>query len=377
MDKKSFIRRLLLVIAFMLALTSGEKSKYEEVIYKLGLPQEDSPAFKEYMRSRIGTNEAEDTTLTFQDHAYIMMRSDKSKVKYYKYTDEHLQRLYEEQFSHPYEKIDLYDIDWLEEGTIVRDQKKYHLPDIVVGNKSILKVKTTSGETKLKLPVPTNTKPSVGLAAVNKESMLIEIEDYSEFNGNDPRTYLLFLKQDLSTYRIVKKDELNATIESGKLKDYLALFPKVTKEGSYLKLYDKYIYDKQANKVRKIKKADHLSRDGKYVYLNGEISPLRNGVQQIQAVDHYLKGDHQYVAQFRIDFEKIGDKADCGSNDVESAEIGYFNENYVVLDMEYEGFLAGSGGRASADIDLQQSKKQPTAYLTGDFLDEWDVPSTP
>ncbi|MDA7025204.1 hypothetical protein PJ311_01115 [Bacillus sp. CLL-7-23] len=372
MDKKSFIRRLLMVIAFMLALTSGEKSKYEEVIYKLGLPQEDSPAFKEYMRNQIGTNHAEDTTLTFQDHAYIMMRSDEGKVKYYKYTDEHLQRLYKEQFSHPYEKIDLYDIDWLEEGTIVRDQKKYHLPDIVVGDKSILKVKTTSGETKLKLPVPKNTKPSVGLAAVNKESMLIEIEDYSEFNGNDPRTYLLFIKQDLSTYQILKKNELNATIESGKLKDYLALFPKVTADGSYLKLFDKYIYEKQANKVTEIKKADDLSRDGKYVYLNGKKNPLRNGVQQIQAVDHYLKGDHQYVAQFRIDFKKIGDKADC-TDAVESAEIDYFNENYVVIDIEYEGgFLSASGGRASAYIDLQQSKKQPTAYLTSEFLDNWD-----
>ncbi|MEC1533810.1 hypothetical protein P9D78_18680, partial [Bacillus haynesii] len=96
---------------------------------------------------------------------------------------------------------------------------------------------------------------------------MIGIDDYTV--SNEPKKYYLFLKQDFSKHQIVIKDELHTTLESGKLNDYLSVFPKVTEDGSYLKLFDKYIFEKKTNKVREIKNTDILSKDGKYVYING------------------------------------------------------------------------------------------------------------
>ncbi|RCK13077.1 hypothetical protein DT075_03335 [Bacillus licheniformis] len=65
--------------------------------------------------------------------------------------------------------------------------------------------------------------------------------------------------------------------------------------GRYLLLFfDDMILDKRTNQLIDIKKDDYLSKDGKYVYINGakeqETNVMPDGIQQIQTVDNYLKG---------------------------------------------------------------------------------------
>ncbi|MEC3608183.1 hypothetical protein P9126_14415 [Bacillus glycinifermentans] len=66
------------------------------------------------------------------------------------------------------------------------------------------------------------------------------------------------------------------------------------------------ILDKRTNRLIDINKDDYLSEDGKYVYINGakekETNVMPDGIQQIQTVDNYLKGNEKYEAQFKIDF---------------------------------------------------------------------------
>ena len=352
-------------------LTSCGKDQYEEVIYVKGMPKEDSPAFKEFMRHELDL--VSEATLNYQDHIYTIMRSDKEGLRYYKYTDKELMDLYKPIFSakkNPSKKLyDLAKINFLEKRKI-NNELDENLPEMMLDKKNVLKVKTTSGEKQFELPSANGKKVYLALQEINKENMLIQIRMYKKLkNGSleGRQLYYLFLKRDFSKHEIVKEEELIASIESGKLKEYLSVFPKVTEDGSYHKLFDKYIFEKKTNKVRKIKDTDILSKDGKYVYINGakekENFVISDGIQQIQTVDNYLKGNEKYEAQFKIDFKQIAKEMDFNAGDARIANVQYFNENYVVLFISYHGKMIGTAGSLNVLIDLQKNKKQPTAYL--------------
>ncbi|MCI4127623.1 hypothetical protein [Bacillus haynesii] len=367
--KKRWLICSSIFIVCLLVVTGCGKDDVHEVIYEKGLPKEDSTAFKEFMRHEFGF--PDDITLRVQDSIYTMMSSQKNGIRYYTYTDKQLKNSYKPIFSTK-ENVsaklsDLKQKDSLiDEGETVHDKIGQGLPDMKIVEKNAIKVKTTIGEKKIELPIPSSAKEVyLSLYTVDKENMLIGVSDYT--GEETPRTYYLFLKQDLSQHQIVKEDKLHATLESGKLNDYLSVFPKVTEDGSYRKLFDKYTFEKKTNKVREIKDTDILSKDGKYVYINGakekENFVISDGIQQIQTVDNYLKGNEKYEAQFKVDFKQIAKEMDFNAGDARIANIQYFNENYVVLFISYHGKMIGTAGFLNVLIDLQKNKKQPTAYL--------------
>ncbi|MED2942271.1 hypothetical protein P4282_07165 [Bacillus swezeyi] len=317
---------------------------------------------------RIESGLAGDATLNYKDHKYTIMRGGVDGLRYYQYTDKELQDSYESVFSadkmfHSH----VNNSKFLDVKGPICYKIERHLPDLRLDHKNMLQVQTELGEKKIKLPIKATADSEniyLYLYAVDKKNMLIGIKDYTGYTGEgDAKTYYLFLKQNLLKYQIVKKDELPATIESGKLYDYLSVFPKVTEEGSYLHLFDKYIFEKKTNQVRKISDDDYLSEDGKYVYLNGaeDKAVMSEGVQHIQTVENYLKGNNKDEAQFNLDFEEAFDGADLKVKKVDSAKIKYFNENYVAIHFSYDFIWFGSG-YIDMLIDLQD-KKQPTAYL--------------
>ncbi|MEC1862670.1 hypothetical protein ABE387_00500 [Bacillus licheniformis] len=372
MKKKGFISIFFLIVFLLLATTGCGKDDVQEAIYKKGLPKEDSPAFREFMRHELDL--ATDATLSYQNSTYTIMRSDKKGLRYYQYTDQEVDDFYSPFLSaNKYPATKLYDLkttEFLTKEKLIHNKLEYNLPEMTLDKKNVLKVKTKSGEKKIEFPSAKDKKVHLALAAVSKDSMLIQVDVYEKFkNGDlgDRQIYYLFLKSDLSKYRIVKEEELNSTIESGKLKEYLSVFPNVAKDGAYRKLFDKYIFDEKKNKVRKIKNTDILSKDGKYVYIKGakekETNVMPDGIQQIQTMDNYLKGNEKYEAQFKIDFKQIAKEMDLNAGDARIANIHYFNKDYVVLYISYHGKTIGTAGSVNVLIDLQKNKQQPTAYL--------------
>ena len=369
MVKKQFVSISIVLIFLMLVTGCGKDD--EGVIYKKGLPK-DSPAFREFMRHELDL--ATDATLSYENHTYTIMRSDKKGLRYYQYTDKELEDFYSPFLSakkYPAEKLyDLKTTEFLTKEKLIHNKIERNLPEMTLDKNNVLKIKTKRGEKKLEFPSAKGKKVHLALAAVSKDSMLIQVEVYEKLkNGDlgDRQIYYLFLKRDFSKHSIVKEEELNATIESGKLKEYLSVFPNVAKNGAYRKLFDKYIFDKKTNKVRKIKDTDILSKDGEYVYINGakekETNVMADGIQQIQTVDNYLKGNEKYEAQFKIDFKQIAKEMDFNAGDARIANIHYFNKDYVVLYISYHGKTIGTAGSVNVLIDLQKNKQQPTAYL--------------
>ncbi|MEC0761208.1 hypothetical protein P8898_02440 [Bacillus haynesii] len=372
MKKKGFISIIFLMVLLLLTISGCGKDDVQEVIYEKGLPKEDSPAFREFMRHELDL--ATDATLSYENHTYTIMRSDKKGLRYYQYTDKKLEEFYISFLSaKKYPATKLYDLkttDFLTKEKLIHNKIERNLPEMTLDKNNVLKVKTKSREKKLEFPSAKGKKVHLALAAVSKDSMLIQVKVYEKLkNGDlgDRQIYYLFLKRDFSKHSIVKEEELNATIESGKLKEYLSVFPNVAKDGAYRKLFDKYIFDEEENKVRIIKNTDILSKDGKYVYINGakekETNVMPDGIQQIQTVDNYLKGNEKYEAQFKIDFKQIAKEMGFNAGDARIANIHYFNKDYVVLYISYHGKTIGTAGSVNVLVDLQKNKNQPTAYL--------------
>ncbi|WP_229078698.1 hypothetical protein [Bacillus paralicheniformis] len=371
MKKRWFICSSIFILCLLVIIGCG-KDDIQEVIYEKGLPNEDSPAFKEFMRHELGLTR--DVTLSDENHTYTIMRSDKKGLRYYQYTDKELEDFYSPFLSaKKYLATKLYDLkttDFLTKEKLIHNKIERNLPEMTLDKNNVLKVKTKSREKKLEFPSAKGKKVHLALAAVSKDSMLIQVEVYEKLKNDDlgdRQIYYLFLKRDFSKHNIVKEEELNATIESGKLKEYLSVFPNVAKDGAYRKLFDKYIFDEEKNKVRIIKNIDILSEDRKYVYINGakekETNVIPDGIQQIQTVDNYLKGNEKYEAQFKLDFKQIAKEMEFKAGSVRIADIHYFNENYAVLRISYNGIPIGKAGSVNVLIDLQKNKKQPTAYL--------------
>ncbi|MED2942272.1 hypothetical protein P4282_07170 [Bacillus swezeyi] len=370
MIKKRFMSIGVLIV-FLLVITGCGKDNVQEVIYKKGLPK-DSPAFREFMRHELDL--ATDATLSYQGHTYTIMRSDKKGLRYYQYTDEELEDFYRPFLSaKKYPATKLYNLkttEFLNKEKLIHNKIEHDLPEMSLDKKNVLEVQTKNGEKKFEFPSAKGKKVHLALEAISKDSLLIKVEVYEKLKSGDlgdRQIYYLFLKRDFSKHRIVKEEELNATIESGKLKEYFSVFPKVVEDGSYLKLFDKYIFEKKTNKVKTIKDTDILSEDGKYVYINGakekETNVMADGIQKIQTVENYLKGNDKYEAQFKLDFKQIAKEMEFNSGKARIADIHYFNENYVVLNISYHGKTIGTAGSLNVLLDFQKNKKQPTAYL--------------
>jgi len=191
MKKRWFIKLSILIIV-LLVITGCGKDDVQEVIYEIGLPKEDSPAFKEFMRYELDL--VREATLSYQDHTYTVIRSDKTGLRSYQYTDDELQDFYKpllsakKDLSHKLRELRV--TDFLNEEKLIQDRLGHNLPEMTLQQKNVLKVKTTFGEKKIKIPVSADSKDIyLDLYAVNKESMLIGIDDYTV--DKDPKTYYL------------------------------------------------------------------------------------------------------------------------------------------------------------------------------------------
>ncbi|MEC2075130.1 hypothetical protein [Metabacillus fastidiosus] len=198
--------------------------------------------------------------------------------------------------------------------------------------------------------------------AVSEKTAVIQIDNLAGGEANR-ETYYLFIQQDLSKYHLLRSTELYSTLESEELNNYLDIFPLVDSSGRYAYILKQTIFDKKENKVIKLKENDVLSKDGKYVYINGNSEELSSGVQKIQSVENYVKQNEIYETKFNLDFNEIAEILKLKTNGISIAKVNYFNEDFIVLRLLYKGKGVGSAGATNAIIDLQNSKDSPTVYL--------------
>ena len=186
------------------------------------------------------------------------------------------------------------------------------------------------------------------------------MEDY------DKRFVSIFIKRDLTDQVFTRPyyEELNQAIAKGKLVGYENLIYNKDLKEKFVPAVGGYgIFDLEKNKIVQVEEPDLLSKDGKYVYLNGAEDKLSDGNQKIQTIGDYMEGNDTFEAEFKISFKKIAKEAGIKMHGISIANIVYFNEDYVVLSLNYKGFIVGEAGFTNVIIDLQADKNNLTANV--------------
>ena len=345
-----------------------------ETTYKEGFPIEASPALSKFIQQYItGSSDREllnkNGTLIFSDSNG---NEDQTSITYYQFTEEQLKDYYEPLFQTEDPSMMLYDLKQNDSITKLRSPlnniEQYSLPSVTMKENNQLEIKTTKNQRTIDLvdamkndEITHSTEFIINIEAVNEKNLVIVLEDIEKL-GRARELYYLFIDQELSDFTItqLKYEEAQNIIDSNVLNPYYDIFPGV---GEYRSLFNHIsILNEATNKITDIKESDLLSKDGKFVYLNGAVEELSDGEQQIQTIENYAKEHDIYEEQFQLDFDKISKQLDFETNKISKASIKYFNEDYAVLNLLYKGKTIGDGGFTNVLVDLQ-NKKAPIAYL--------------
>lgn len=349
-------------------------SNQMEVTYKEGFPREESPGLTEFIKgylSRDGDNE-----VMKKDDSYVYSVSNKSEndrlVHYYHFTKDQLKSYYQPLVdANNYEEklLQMNQTDRKEDDLYKTIEKtnEYHLPLISLEENNQLNIKTNESEKTFDLPelmkeydVKKSDDMVVNLKSLNNDHFVIEIQDFSVESVEGWDLFMtLFVKQDLSNIVISElyDEDLQSKLDSGELKDYYKGFQKVDPSSQYSKMFGNKIIDNKLNKIIDIKKDDLLSKDGKYVYINGNNKDLSGGIQEIQTIKNYAEGNDTSDINFDLDLAEIAKRLDLDTSGNASVEVNYFNEDYIVLRLNYKGEFVGTAGATNLIIDLQHDKK--------------------
>lgn len=358
---------------------SCEKGDREsEIQYIHAFPREDSPALTGFMDyflfhdSGIFLFKEDKTTI----YAVRSLSSDKKEINYYAYEDMQIKEYYKPILRTDNARETFYELIIEENGMNelkrnVNKYRQYDLPFIELLENNQLKVETNKGKKLIDLPhlmkeygVTGSDRLIINLKAVDKQTIVLAIQDTSIKLENGASLHLgLFVKQDLSDLAVMTLYDLKfrKILETGRMNDYLDVFPKLDEKGKYFYLFEHTIFDIKTNKIIEISNDDLISSDGKYVYINGK--DLSGGNQKIQTIENYAKKNNVYEMRFSLDLSEIAKKLDLSTNGNASIDINYFNKNYAVLRLDYTGKFVGTAGGTNVIVDLQKDENNPIFYL--------------
>ncbi|KAB8128321.1 hypothetical protein F9U64_16645 [Gracilibacillus oryzae] len=357
----------------LLILLLGGCGSNTSITYVHGLPQSESPALTEFLEHLITS--FDDSKLYNKDGQFIFSKGNlverQNSVHYYHYTENQLLTFYDPLFKTNNYSLKLNELrnsdDLLELRQPLENTEAYSLPRIKINTNNQLKIETSYNQATFDLSkvledykIANDTQLIVNIIAVSEENILLTLNT-SLTSGIS--TYL-FIDQRLSDYTVTQfhQEDPQQVIQE-KLTPYYDLFPTVNE---YRSVLGSTIVNTETNEAFPLQEEDLLSVDGKYVYLGGEMKKpsedLEDGTQRIQTIENYAKGNEVYEEDFHIDYGQISDQLDFDTKNIITADIVYFNADYVVLDLLYAGRFVGHGGSTNVLIDLQK-EENPTAYL--------------
>ncbi|MED4454640.1 hypothetical protein [Metabacillus fastidiosus] len=369
-----------IVMNCLLLMSCKKGDRESEIQYIQAFPREDSPALTEFMNDYI--TGSFDTRLFKENEMSILTvknkNSDQNKIIYYQYQRHNMEQYYKPILN---TKDTLQILEYLKstdklEKTLlmpVKDPFQYNLPLIIMEKNNELKMRTKFGEKVISLPnlmekynIKETDEIAFDVVQSNKGYFTLLILDKDAINSKGQKLYLtFFIKQDLSKMVMSESfdEAVQEKLDKGDLDSFFSDFQKIDDTGKYAFLYDQTIVDMKTKKIVEIKKEDYLSNDGKYVYINGRQDTLGDGIQKIQRIENYAAENEIYETEFKLDYKEIAKELDLVISGIGIADINYFNEDYVILNLNYNAKFVGTAGGTNVIIDLQKSKENPVFYL--------------
>lgn len=359
---------LVLICALLLFACGNDAEKGgKKMTYQIGFPTEDSPALSEFLRSDIWGHQSialfeEEETFIYSERN---MNVDENKITYFQHTLSQLKEYYEPVFSSDHPDKVLYDLFHQEKQKKMKlhheidSEEEKTLPNVTLEKGNVLQIKMNQKDVSFSIPEKLEKsmpdKLKLNIERANEDGFILHLKD-----EKTREVYYFFALNDLSEMDIFQDTELTGALEQEKLKSYYPILKRINETLSYI---DYKVIDTKTHEVFKVENQHFLSKDYKYIYLNGEDTPLDEGVQRIQRVEDYVKGNDQYYAAFKLNYEEISDELGFKSVGIGLASIVYFNEDYVVLHLSYDAHITGTAGSTNVIIDLQEDKENPVFYL--------------
>ncbi|MGG3797570.1 hypothetical protein [Metabacillus fastidiosus] len=379
MVNKHLNMRFTLLFLIILVLLNGCEGNKQQLLmtYKIGFPEKNTPGLISFIK--VAFTDVRNHELLSNDGTFIFTYGNRNEgqnsINYYQYTEEKLNQFHEPLFHTKDVKTALYKMsNQLEDNlySSLDDKHLFMLPSAKIQADNILKIETNENERNIDLKtemknyhVNSSDKFILNITAVSDQNFVFTLEDVSKL-GDRREIFYLFIDRKLSHFVItqLKSEEIDKVIDSGNLKPFYDVFPMADREGNYRAIFNNNaILNVQRNKTIEIKETDLLSKDGKYVYINGDSEELSSGVQKIQSVENYVKQKEIYETEFNLDFNEIAEILKLKTSGISIAKVNYFNEDFIVLRLLYKGKGVGLAGATNAIIDLQNSKDNPTVYL--------------
>lgn len=336
--------------------------------YKTELPEEPTPAMLDVADYVVSIRK----NLLFEKEGtyfYSWSYMNQQEVEYYSYTEEALKDFYIDFFRTDTDTGDVLDLWEVAEDKLfqkVEQPMDYSLPLIQIQEDNILHIETDEAEREYDLTellsnydMQANDDISVNVAAVTEDSFQIDINN----NSKDYMEVGLFFKQDLSDVVVSKPfgSELEKSLQEGKFADFEDLFVELGSNGHLFKTaLGHEIWNKEKKELIRIDEDDYLSEDGQFVYLDGRDRGRQDGNNHyIQRVEDYLEGNDEYYSVFKLYYEEMGEEVEIDSVGAGIVDLKYFNEQYAVFFVNFNGAFVGTTGSINVIVDYIND----TAYI--------------
>src|SRR5699024_959855 len=121
-----------------------------------------------------------------------------------------------------------------------------------------------------------------------------------------------------------------------------------------------------------IDEEDLLSKDGKYVYLNGNsinvlTEGLAEGTQSIQTLENYLADSEADDIVFDLNYKSILKVSGIGGIGTKVSDkhrnVVYFNNELIVISVRYDAIFFGMAGVTNVMIDFSENQDNPKMYI--------------
>lgn len=366
---------LSLCLLFLFACKEQSNEGLEQMNYELGFPKETSPALEKFITHYTTVNEG--VLLLDEANASSFARtnyhSDDTSIEYFSIKKEQVKEgvtsiLHSEDVELDFTKM--IENDLIEEMDATNNDA---LPKIEWNKDNDVSITTRFGTEEFRLPdllkefnLQSTDELIINGYTLNKDEFGIAIENLEQEGENG--FIFLFMKQDFSAYHATSSFEkpFHESIISGELKGFEhIIYQDAQSDDTWKILHDHYgVLDTNDQTITTVAETDLQSTDEWFVYLEGNEEPIQEGVQQIQRIEDYVAGNDEYVATFDLNFKQISDALELDSvNDVSIGKIIYFNEDYVVLFLEFKAAITGEAGSTNVIVDFQGDRQNPKMYL--------------
>lgn len=348
-------KRNLLLFVLIAVLLNGCALNLTSMSLEKGLPKGTNADAVTFLKDYISNNTGIELFKKGDSFIYteVNVRNDQHDIRYYSISNSTINSSYEalSRDKNLNEKF-LEEID--RKKIAIKNPESYHLP-IISKKQNKLFIESMQNKQTIQLPGLETDKFLINLKQYSKNGSIVEV-----FNDTSRTHSYIFIPVSLDNIKTIQEAELKNKVTSGDLTSYYGI---IKQAGNFLIAPNHNIINPRSNEIYEVKPDDFLSKDGKYVYLDGKAGTIKEGQQRIQTIENYVSDNKEYVKGYKLSFDEIAKKMELKTSGINQASVLYFNDHFVLLYLSYDGVMLGNAGSYNVMVRLNNHEENPQGNI--------------